>query len=281
MMVCPYCGRLLADGEECNCRSTPAPDRPAGESAHAPAPQPEVRVTAIPPRPGAARLFFRNVRQCFCAYFVNPANAIDISARIRDIRTGLFFAGLQAVFTGLFFPALLLGISLSLSHTATSALAQNLNGAASVYATTSIAILLSQMRLAFPPLFLLAFLMAAVIYFAVSTAGWLFGIAARRRTSYRAMLAAVGVASIPSLCLTALGCVFALFWPGAGLLFLTASVFTSIVSSYAATKISLEADDSRLSMLYGLIWAVVLAVAVAVAFHILPYLISLPHTIVD
>lgn len=275
-MVCPYCGRLLADGETCSCRSASA-----GEPASLPAPQPEVRVTAIPPRPDAARLFFRNVRQCFCAYFVNPANAIGISARIRDIRTGLFFAGLQAVFTGLFFPALLLGISLSLSRTATSALAQNLNGAASVYATTSIAILLSQMRLAFPPLFLLAFLLAAVFYFAISATGWLVGVATRHKAPYRSMLAAVGVASIPSLCLMALGCVFALFWTGAGLFFFTASAFTSLVSSYAATKIPLEADDSRLSMLYGLIWAVVLAVLLTLALHILPYLISVQHTVVD
>ena len=288
-MICPYCGRLLADGEECGCRSasapdSSAPDSSARESAGGSAPRTEVRITAAAPRPGAVRLFFRNIRQCFRSYFAGPGNAVGIAARIRDVRTGLFFAGLQAIFTGLFFPALLLGYSLLMTHRVTyGALTQS--NAISAYALNILPSLmyslLAQMHISPLFVFLLAFLLTAAVYFSICAAGWLFGAAAHHKTPYRSLLAAVGVASIPSLCLTVIGCVFALFWPGAGLFFFMAAVFTSLITSYAAIRATLDVDDNRLSMLYGLIWAVVLALVLTIALHILPYLISIQQTLID
>lgn len=307
LMFCRFCGKPLADGEDCTCSDAVAaraaaaghgepagpkpasgPENDASAASHSPeepeqnstpAGQPPVlNLVSIPRRPSRARVFFRNAWQCFRSYFIRPVPTLATSARIKDWQTGLFWAGVQAVLAGLCAMALVGGISMSVSSAYRSALASS-----SVYNSSMVPslgpmmliYLLRQLHIHYLTLFLILLVASLLGTLGLSAAGYGLSAALHRRKPFLSLLAAVGVGSIPSACLTALAAIFCLFWPAAGIFLLIAAGISLVVNSYTAIKTACETDDPRLILYYGLGMAVVVTVVLLIVAHFLPSVILL------
>lgn len=293
-MFCRYCGKPLQDGEVCDCsqaaaaRSTAANagngeanaeksqgrgDGPSGpEDGNR---QPVLTLVAVPPRPGRVRRFFRNVWQCFLSYFTHTVPTLGTSARIRDWKTGSFWAGVQAVLAGLFGMACARGVTWSLSSslpTLNDTMGSMRGGAqsSSGYSQYILAYLLSYVHVRYLVVFLLLFAGSLLGWLGLSAAGYGMGAALRRRPPFASMLAAAGVCRIPSACLIALAAVFSLFWPAAGAFFAIAALITLLINTYAATKTVCGTDNPRLMLYYGPAAAVVTTLLLLLGAHFGP-----------
>lgn len=240
---------------------------------------PMLTLISTPRRPGRAYVFFRNVWQCFRSYFVRPMPTLETSARILDWRTGLFWAGVLAVLTGLCGMALVKGVSLAASSY--SSRAMGMYATADLAGTMIPAYLLSQLHIRYFVLFLILLAGSLLGYAGLSAVGYGWSAALHRRRPFPAHAAAVGVSTIPSACLTALAALISLLWPAAGVFLILAAAITLLVNAYVATKIVCGTDDSRLALYYGVTVAVVLTIVLLLVGHFLPPVVSFGRTLID
>lgn len=251
-----------------DAENEPAGDRP-----------PTLTLVSTPRRPSKARRFFRNIWQCFRSYFARPVATLETSARIRDWKTGLFWAAVLAVLTGLCGMALIAGSSwLFASSLRTTGQTSVYNGPmmpASGYGQYILAYMLQYIHLRYFVLFLILLVGSLLGYVGMSAVGYAIGAAIHRRPHFRSMLAATGVAAIPSACLTALAAVFSLFWPAVGVFLILAAAVTLLVNSYVAAKAVLGTDDSHLTLYYGLAAAVVLAIVLLIVGRFIPSVVEI------
>jgi hypothetical protein len=303
-MYCTKCGRFLQDGEICTCETSPAGNPATGNpsvqeqapttaaSVAAPGVQPAypqqtyqqapaqqgfqqpVQFSfepqpAAPAAPNAFVVYLRVLVECVKSYFKDSTRTMGQAAAHQDIRNGLTIAGVHALLSGLF----LMTFIGTLIRPIVSALSRSL-GVIAASLLTGRAAVSTSIGIPYPLILLLGFVLTGAAYFGVAAVGLVIGAITHKKTTYLSLLASVGVACLPAAIILAVATVFAAFWAPGGLFLGMAALFTYLIATYSAVKVTLDVADSSISLYYGLFVAVVIGICLLLASRFVPALIS-------
>ena len=290
---CTKCGRPLQEGEICSCQVSPVTQTQPDPQQHQPEQppqqyqqptqqyqqppqqyqqptqqyqqppqqyqqqyqqyqQPNYNIPAAPAKPNALVIYFRILGQCIKAYFKDASETLKQSASHGDIKTGLSLAAVNCLFVGFFLMAIV------------NSFFRAINNISSGLAMTS--------SIKFPhfELFLLAFVFAAAVYFGICVIGLLVGSITGKQAPFKAFMASIGVATLPSAIVMIPATIFAFFWLQGATVLMLIALFTWLISTYAAIKATLDITDAKISIYYGLFSAVLLGIIYLIASGIVP-----------
>jgi hypothetical protein len=214
--------------------------------------QPNYYIPAAPAKPNALVIYFGILWQCIKAYFKDASETLKQSASHGDIKTGLSFAAVNCLFVGFFLMAIVNSFFRAINKIFTG------------FTMTS------SMKFPYFELFLLAFVFAAAVYFGICVIGLLVGSITGKRAHFKAFMASIGVATLPSAIVMIPATIFAFFWLQGATVLMLIALFTWLISTYAAIKATLDITDAKISIYYGLFSAVLLGIIYLIASGIAP-----------
>jgi hypothetical protein len=282
---CTKCGRPLQEGEICSCQVSPVTQTQSDPQQHQPEQppqqhqpqqplqqyqqppqqyqqqyrqqyqqyqQPNYNIPAAPAKPNALVIYFRILGQCIKAYFNDASETLKQSASHGDIKTGLSLAAVNCLFVGFFLMAIVNSFFRA------------------IYKISSGLAMTSSIKFPHFELFLLAFVFAAAVYFGICVIGLLVGSITGKQAPFKAFMASIGVATLPSAIVMIPATIFAFFWLQGATVLMLIALFTWLISTYAAIKATLDITDAKISIYYGLFSAVLLGIIYLIASGIVP-----------
>lgn len=283
---CSRCGRPLQDGEPCSC-NTPA-DIQQSQDAQQPQEEPQARPyqppaqqnqpLIVPPqqnlpntqpvqapaKPNAFLKYLELLWECLKAYLKDASNTLRLAAAHKDIKTGFTFAGIHSILIGLF-----LMVS---CHSLSVVLMRGITTVTGYFSSLFKISGLNEAYIGMPYglIFLLVFLLSAAVYFAMCAMGLLLGRVMGKKPSFKALMASIGVSSLPSAILMAAAILCSFLWLPLGLFLAAATLFTWVINTYTAIKVTLDVTDSKLSIYYGLLTAIVIGIILVIGSRFAP-----------
>lgn len=289
---CSRCGRPLQNGELCSCQITadiqqsqdtqPAwqQEQPQTRPYQPPVQQeqplvvppqqtlPYTQPVKAPAKPNAFLKYLELLWECLKAYLKDAPNTLRLAAAHKDIKTGFTYAGIYSVLIGLFLMASCHSLSVILTRGITTVTGYfssifKISGLNDAY-----------VGMPYGLIFLFAFLLNVAFYFAICAMGLLLGRAMGKKPSFQALMASMGVSALPAAILTAASILCSFLWLPLGLLLAAAALFTWVIGTYTAIKVTLDVTDSKLSIYYGLLTAVVIGIVLLIGVRFAPSLLG-------
>lgn len=292
---CIHCGRPLKDGEVCQCQaSADASQNAAGtaeqqtsadtnggyrqaapndrrqysqsaqgaaqQGAYQPAPGPYVPKT--PKAPNGFSIYMSQLWECIKAYFNDAPGTIGVASSHKDVKTGLTFACVGFIMFGLSAMSILSSSmrSIKSSLSLLSGPLASSKGLGSVMLLSAI----PYIKIPYGSFFLLLLILSAIAFFAMCGIGMIMSSMSNKGASFGAVVASLGVATLPVSLLAAAAALFGLILAPFGIFLIAAAVCTWIICSFTAIKIVSGVSDRKFVIYFGLIAAVVLAILLAI-----------------
>lgn len=221
---CANCGSPLQEGQACTCQQQKA----SVQSDY-----------AIPKEgPSELVLFLKGMLELFKSFIKKPTLIVKMAAQKQDYKAGLFYLGLQSLITAIF-------VILVVSRI-TNAVSSSFGLLGGILGGSLFDYYFDYYDVPYFSIFLKVFIYTAVQFFLLS--GLIFGsnkLLTKNQSSYKALIAAMGVASIPAtaMLLISIPMVFVSF--SLVIYFAVFAILSTLILNFVAVKETLGVSEDR------------------------------------